>query len=334
MTKRLGRTWGGDIMRGEHENLAPRRGEHGRRGNGEGTERGRSGQRGGGGEGLGGPQPGLDFDVAPSLNSTSTGQKPINQNKSENTHGGTSIFDPVLAEMAYRWFCPSGGRVLDPFAGGSVRGIVASRLGLPYAGIDLSRAQIEANDRQALAICRDGDPRPCWLEGDSLELLGDFQDRSADMILTCPPYGDLEVYSDDPRDISGWPMAAFDEAMRLIILKSCRALGDDRFACWVCSDYRSRIDGSYACFPSKIRRWHLDAGMKLYNEAILLNVAGSLPIRAGKQFAATRKLGRMHQEILIFLKGDEKLATAAMAPIDPKSIDDALKAHSQSSADA
>ena len=33
---------------------------------------------------------------------------------------GTSIFDPVLCEIAYRWFCPAGGTVLDPFAGGSV----------------------------------------------------------------------------------------------------------------------------------------------------------------------------------------------------------------------
>ncbi len=38
---------------------------------------------------------------------------------------GTSIFDPVLCELAYRWFCPPGGLILDPFAGGSVRGIVA-----------------------------------------------------------------------------------------------------------------------------------------------------------------------------------------------------------------
>ena len=36
----------------------------------------------------------------------------------------TSIFDPVLCEIAYRWFCPTGGTVIDPFAGGSVRGIV------------------------------------------------------------------------------------------------------------------------------------------------------------------------------------------------------------------
>lgn len=37
---------------------------------------------------------------------------------------GTSIFDPVLCELAYRWFSPVGGLILDPFAGGSVRGIV------------------------------------------------------------------------------------------------------------------------------------------------------------------------------------------------------------------
>src|SRR5690606_1049376 len=42
--------------------------------------------------------------------------------------GGTSIFDPVLAEIAVRWFCPPGGTVLDPFAGGSVRGIVTGFL--------------------------------------------------------------------------------------------------------------------------------------------------------------------------------------------------------------
>ena len=35
---------------------------------------------------------------------------------------GTSIFDPVVCELAYTWFAPVGGVVLDPFAGGSVRG--------------------------------------------------------------------------------------------------------------------------------------------------------------------------------------------------------------------
>jgi len=43
--------------------------------------------------------------------------------------GVVSIFDPVICELVYRWWCPPCGLVLDPFAGGSVRGIVAAKLG-------------------------------------------------------------------------------------------------------------------------------------------------------------------------------------------------------------
>jgi DNA modification methylase len=272
---------------------------------------------------LGGLSTRKDFDVSPTHNSTSPSPQTIHQNETENTNGGTSIFDPCLCELAYRWFCPAGGQILDPFAGGSVRGIVASRLRLLYSGIDLRSEQIEANRAQAARICA-GDWAPNWRCGDSRELLDDYAAGSQDLVFTCPPYGDLEIYSDDPSDISGFAPADFDEAMRLIILKAARALKPDRFSIWVASDYRL-ADGGYAQFPSKIRRWHSDAGLRLYNEAILINAVGSLPIRAGKQFEATRKLGRTHQEILIFLKGDERRATAAMAPIDAKAIDDALR---------
>lgn len=63
--------------------------------------------------------------------------------------GGTSIFDPVLCELAYRWFCPNSGHILDPFAGGSVRGIVAGILNYKYTGIEIRKEQIEANEQQA-----------------------------------------------------------------------------------------------------------------------------------------------------------------------------------------
>lgn len=43
-----------------------------------------------------------------------------------NTLTGTSVFDPVLCEIAYRWFSPKGGVILDPFAGGSIRLPVAA----------------------------------------------------------------------------------------------------------------------------------------------------------------------------------------------------------------
>ena len=71
---------------------------------------------------------------------------------------GTSVFDPVLCELVYRWFSAPGHLVLDPFAGGSVRGIVAAATGRAYAGVDLRAEQIEANRAQwppwADAACR------------------------------------------------------------------------------------------------------------------------------------------------------------------------------------
>ena len=49
--------------------------------------------------------------------------------KEKNQIEYVSIFDPALCEVIYKWFCPENGDILDPFAGGSVRGIVANYLG-------------------------------------------------------------------------------------------------------------------------------------------------------------------------------------------------------------
>jgi hypothetical protein len=58
------------------------------------------------------------------------------------------------------------------------------------------------------------------------------------------------------------------------------------------------------------------AGLELYNEAILTTAIGSLPVRAGRTFAAGRKLGKTHQNVLVFVKGDAKRATEACGPVE------------------
>ena len=62
---------------------------------------------------------------------------------------GTSIFDPVLCEVIYNWYGIKDGTAFDPFAGGSVRGVIAELLGQHYIGIDLSENQIDANQLNA-----------------------------------------------------------------------------------------------------------------------------------------------------------------------------------------
>ena len=219
---------------------------------------------------------------------------------------GTSIFDPVLCELAYRWFAPPGGLVLDPFAGGSVRGIVASRLGRRYVGIELRPEQVEANREQAARICRDDDPMPEWIEGDAADILKLVpQGTEADFVFSCPPYGSLERYSDDERDLSTMSHEGFIQQYRKIIADTCSLLKDDRFACFVTGDYRDSR-GNYHRFPDDTRQAFADAGLPVYNEAVLVTAIGSLPLRAGTQFAKSRKLGKTHQNVHAAFKGDMK----------------------------
>jgi DNA modification methylase len=221
------------------------------------------------------------------------------------TMSNVSVFDPVLCELIYRWFCPLGGQMLDPFAGGSVRGIVASKLGYKYWGCDLSEGQIKANRMQGNTICNGN--KPIWVIGDSMDKLKDAP--SSDFIFSCPPYGDLEIYSNDPRDLSNMEYHTFIASYKRIIMRACLHLKTDRFACFVVSDFRDKKTGNYRNFVSDTIGAFLEQGLYLYNEAILVTAVGSLPIRITKQFKASRKLGKTHQNILIFVKGDGKKAT-------------------------
>jgi DNA modification methylase len=226
---------------------------------------------------------------------------------------GTSIFDPVICELAYRWFTPVGGNVLDPFAGGSVRGILASLLGRQYTGIDLRPEQAQANEEQGKTICKANYPK--WLVGDSQNIQSLAQGEY-DFIFSCPPYADLERYSDDPRDLSTMEYADFLTIYRKIIAESCAMLKEDRFACFVVGDVRDRQTGNYRNFPADTIQAFRDAGLELYNDAILVTAVGSLPIRVGKQFASSRKLGKTHQNVLVFIKGDAARASEACGTVD------------------
>lgn len=228
--------------------------------------------------------------------------------KEETQTSGTSIFDPILCELSYRWFVPPNGTILDPFAGGSVRGIVASKLGHKYIGIDLSKSQCAANKIQAEQICTDS-PLPIWHNDDSRNVTTLVKDQ-VDFVFTCPPYADLEVYSDDPKDLSTLGYQAFKEVYFEIIKASCAKLKPNRFAGIVVGDVRGK-DGCYYNFPGDTINAFVQAGLKLYNEAILITAIGSLPIRITRQFEAGRKLGKTHQNVYIFVKGDPKKAADA-----------------------
>ena len=214
---------------------------------------------------------------------------------------GTSIFDPVLCEVIYNWFGVNDGIVFDPFAGGSVRGVVAELLGQHYIGIDLSQRQVDANQMNAdkLNVC------PVWHCDDSRNTDKYIQDGTIDLVFSCPPYHNLEKYSDSPLDLSNMNYTDFLAAYQEIIEIACRKLKDNRFAVFVVGDVRDK-QGAYKDFISDTKRIFKNAGLCLYNEMILLEQYGTAPMRAGRQFEAKRKVVKVHQNILVFYKGNIK----------------------------
>lgn len=229
----------------------------------------------------------------------------LDSNFGSGVKGGVSIFDPVLCELIYRWFSAPGQQIVDPFAGGSVRGIVASCLGRKYWGCDLRQEQIDANREQGAELCK-GDNMPEWVCGCSREKL--VAAPMADLVFSCPPYGDLEEYSQDPLDLSCMAHGAFVESYRAIIAQAVARLRPDRFACFVVGDFRDS-KGFYRNFVSETIRAFEDAGAMLYNEAILVTSVGSACMRVTRQFEAGRKFAKTHQNILVFCKGNWRKAT-------------------------
>lgn len=228
-----------------------------------------------------------DYDYAGQCGTTFTGL---------GTDTRSSIFDPVVAEIIYKWFAKCN--VLDPFAGGSVRGIVANYLGFKYTGIELRKEQVDSNREQALGILALNN-QPQWYIGDSEQIVTDLM-PNYDLIFSCPPYMNLEVYSDLPDDLSTMQDNEFVTKYESIISKSCNKLIKGGYAVFVVGDLRDK-KGYQKDFTGITKQAFAKAGMKLYNELILVNSVGTKAMTLERGFK-NGKLAKVHQNIYVFVK--------------------------------
>lgn len=214
----------------------------------------------------------------------------------------TSMFDPVLCEIMYKWYCPKGGKVIDCFAGGAVRGLMAYKFGYNYIGIDLSRKQIEENVKRAKQLNIKPNNGLAWKCDDSLNIDKYIEDDSSDLLFTCPPYFNLEVYSNDNRDISTMNIVDFEKTYKMILQKTVNKLKNNRFAVIVIGNVRNE-DGVYIDLVGMTNRIMQQCGCGLYNDCVLLEALGSAPIRASRMFGSYRKQVHVHQNVLVYYKG-------------------------------
>jgi DNA modification methylase len=210
-----------------------------------------------------------------------------------------SVLDPVLSEIVNLWFAPLFCNTFDPFAGDTVFGFVSSYLGNSFIGIELRENQIIFNKERtkelnAKYICDDGQ-----------NVLKHITPNTQDFLFSCPPYFDLEVYSDLQNDASNQKeYTKFLQILNNTFSDSIKCLKDNRFAVIVIGDVRDK-KGNYYRLPDHIKDIFEKNKMNLYNELILIDPIGNLHLRVGK-YMEHRKVGKTHQNVLVFFKGDPK----------------------------
>lgn len=208
-----------------------------------------------------------------------------------------SVLDPVLSEIVLHWFAPESGSVFDCFAGDTVFGYVAGKLGYNFTGIELRKEQVDFNTEKTSGLsCR-------YICDDGRNVRNHIEPNSQDMLFSCPPYYNLEKYSDLPNDASN--QGTYEDYLSLIdeaFANSIECLKDGRFAVIVCSDIRDK-QGYYRGLPKDIKRIFESRGMRLYNELILIDPIAS-HVYTCSHSMKLRKVDKVHQNVLVFYRGN------------------------------
>lgn len=214
---------------------------------------------------------------------------------------GVSLLDPVLAEISCKWFGLENCQTFDCFAGDSIFGFVSSFLGNSFTGVELRQEQVDINNKRV----RGFDLSAVYICDDGRNVLNHIKPNTQDLLFSCPPYFDLEVYSDLENDASNQKdYKDFISILDTAFSNAIKCLKENRFAVIVVGDVRDK-KGNYYRFPDHIKDIFNKNNMPLYNELILVESLGTAMLRATK-YMKNRKICKTHQNVLVFYKGDTK----------------------------
>jgi DNA modification methylase len=209
-----------------------------------------------------------------------------------------SEFHAGLCENIVHYWSMVGDTIVDPFAGRLTRAFVSQTLGRNYYGYDVSpetvkkvRHELDRHELGATIYEEDG----CEMKSTPNE--------SANLVMTCPPYADIERYESAEGQLSD--IRKYDEFCERI--QVCgdnieRVLKPGGFAVWVCGDFRK--DGEYKSFHSDTINMFTKSGLKLHDIIVMKNNTIFAALQAGK-CASKRYTAKVHEFVLVFRKEGE-----------------------------
>src|SRR5262245_30070959 len=125
----------------------------------------------------------------------------------------------------------------------------------------------------------------------------------------------------EPRATVKWPFDQFRRALTWdeneIDAAAVSLLEPHGFLVVKVGEIRDTKTGLFRNFVGSNVSLFLRLGLGYFNEATLITPAGSLPARVGGPFSRYRKLGRTHQNILVFFKGKPQDMPKVLPDIHP-----------------
>jgi DNA modification methylase len=211
---------------------------------------------------------------------------------------GFSEFHAGMTENILMYWSMDNSVVVDPFSGRLTRAFISSKMGRKYYGYDISpttvkrvKAHLEQHDSDATIYCDDG----CKMK--------QTPDDFADLVMTCPPYHQLEKYESVDGQLSD--IKKYSEFLDMIELCGAnikRVLKPGGFCVWVCGDWRE--GGKFRNFHSDTIRLFEKAGLITHDVMIMKNISPFAALQAGK-VASKRYTSKVHEYVLVFRKEGE-----------------------------
>ena len=215
-----------------------------------------------------------------------------------------SEFHAGLCENIIHYWSMVGDTVVDPFAGRLTRAFITGSLGRDYVGYDVSPTTVSRVNEE---LKRHGITNAEVLEADGCEMSHTWDD-CVNLVMTCPPYGDIEKYESAEgqlSDIKGY--RKFCDRIQVCADNIERVLVPGGFCVWVCGDWRR--DGDYIPFHSDCINMFTQSGLKLHDVIVMKNDTIFAALQMGK-CASKRYTSKVHEYILVFRKEGELVPTS------------------------
>lgn len=215
-----------------------------------------------------------------------------------------SKFNSEYAKRIIEMWSKEGDLIMDPFAGRSSRPLVSTLLERNYFGFDVLKDNLDEAQEQYDTLKKDRKLGKLKLIHSSSENIDEFVPKSiADMVMTCPPYYNIEKY--DSADGQLTDIKTYEDFLKtyeVILDKTSKVLKPSCFFVVVLANFR--IDGKLYDFSSDtkdILKKHLT-----FHDEIILEMSPAKRHPLYNQSITNLNCLKTHEYCLVFRKQDSK----------------------------